>query len=51
MSSRAASTSAGRKFNLSLDPDTARKVHDETLPKDGHKGGAFLLDVQAEVLF
>ena len=25
------------QFNLSLDPDTARKFHDETLPKEGHK--------------
>ncbi|HZW48301.1 MAG TPA: phosphomethylpyrimidine synthase ThiC, partial [Microvirga sp.] len=25
------------QFNLSLDPDTARAYHDETLPKDAHK--------------
>ncbi len=25
------------QFNLSLDPDTAREFHDETLPKEGHK--------------
>ena len=25
------------QFNLSLDPDTARKFHDETLPQDGAK--------------
>jgi len=25
------------QFNLSLDPDTARSFHDETLPKDAHK--------------
>ncbi|UTA49020.1 phosphomethylpyrimidine synthase ThiC [Simiduia sp. 21SJ11W-1] len=25
------------QFNLSLDPDTARAYHDETLPKEGHK--------------
>jgi phosphomethylpyrimidine synthase len=25
------------QFNLSLDPDTARTYHDETLPKDAHK--------------
>ncbi len=25
------------QFNLSLDPDTAREFHDETLPKDAHK--------------
>jgi phosphomethylpyrimidine synthase len=25
------------QFNLSLDPDTARSMHDETLPKEAHK--------------
>ncbi|MBX6329226.1 MAG: phosphomethylpyrimidine synthase ThiC [Pseudolabrys sp.] len=25
------------QFNLSLDPDTARAMHDETLPKEAHK--------------
>ena len=25
------------QFNLSLDPDTARSFHDETLPKEAHK--------------
>ena len=25
------------QFNLSLDPDQARRFHDETLPKEGHK--------------
>jgi phosphomethylpyrimidine synthase len=29
------------QFNLSLDPDTARKFHDETLPKDTHKVAHF----------
>ena len=29
------------QFNLSLDPDTARKFHDETLPKEGHKAAHF----------
>ena len=29
------------QFNLSLDPDTARQFHDETLPKDGHKVAHF----------
>ena len=29
------------QFNLSLDPDTARKFHDATLPKDGHKVAHF----------
>ena len=38
------------QFNLSLDPDTARRFHDETLPKDSPQGRAFLLDVRAEVL-
>ena len=38
------------QFNLSLDPDTARSYHDETLPKEAHKLAAFLLDVRAEIL-
>jgi phosphomethylpyrimidine synthase len=29
------------QFNLSLDPDTARLFHDETLPKDAHKSARF----------
>ena len=29
------------QFNLGLDPDTARKYHDETLPKDAHKVAHF----------
>ena len=29
------------QFNLSLDPDTARLFHDETLPKDAHKVAHF----------
>ncbi len=29
------------QFNLSLDPDTAQKFHDETLPKDSHKVAHF----------
>ncbi|MDQ2802446.1 MAG: phosphomethylpyrimidine synthase ThiC [Pseudomonadota bacterium] len=29
------------QFNLSLDPDTARTYHDETLPKDAHKVAHF----------
>lgn len=29
------------QFNLSLDPDTARAFHDETLPKDAHKSAHF----------
>ncbi|MDH3687860.1 MAG: phosphomethylpyrimidine synthase ThiC [Gammaproteobacteria bacterium] len=29
------------QFNLSLDPDTARQFHDETLPKEGHKVAHF----------
>ena len=29
------------QFNLSLDPDTARHFHDETLPKDAHKVAHF----------
>jgi phosphomethylpyrimidine synthase len=29
------------QFNLSLDPDTARQYHDETLPKEAHKVAHF----------
>ena len=29
------------QFNLSLDPDTAREYHDETLPQDGAKAAHF----------
>jgi phosphomethylpyrimidine synthase len=29
------------QFNLSLDPDTARSFHDQTLPKDAHKTAHF----------
>ncbi|MCC6598082.1 MAG: phosphomethylpyrimidine synthase ThiC [Alphaproteobacteria bacterium] len=29
------------QFNLSLDPDTARGMHDETLPAEGHKHANF----------
>jgi phosphomethylpyrimidine synthase len=29
------------QFNLSLDPDTARDYHDETLPKEAHKVAHF----------
>ena len=29
------------QFNLALDPDTARRYHDETLPKDAHKVAHF----------
>ena len=29
------------QFNLSLDPDTARDFHDETLPKEAHKVAHF----------
>ena len=29
------------QFNLSLDPDTAREFHDETLPAEGAKGAHF----------
>ena len=29
------------QFNISLDPDTARAFHDETLPKEGHKVAHF----------
>ena len=29
------------QFRLSLDPDTARRMHDETLPAEGYKTAAF----------
>jgi phosphomethylpyrimidine synthase len=29
------------QFNLSLDPETARSFHDQTLPKDAHKASHF----------
>ena len=29
------------QFNLGLDPDTARSMHDETMPKDAHKVAHF----------
>ena len=29
------------QFNLSLDPDTARGMHDETMPKEAHKSAHF----------
>jgi phosphomethylpyrimidine synthase len=29
------------QFNLSLDPETARDLHDETLPKEAHKAAHF----------
>jgi len=29
------------QFNLSLDPETARSMHDETLPKEAHKVAHF----------
>ena len=33
------------QFNLSLDPDTARSMHDETMPKEAHKSAHFVLCV------
>ena len=38
------------QFNLSLDPDTARQFHDETLPEGRAQAGPLLLDVRPEVL-
>ena len=29
------------QFNLSLDPDTSRSMHDETMPKEAHKSAHF----------
>ncbi len=39
-----------RQFELSLDPETARAYHDETLPEEGIQGRRVLLDVRSEVL-
>ena len=39
------------QFNLSLDPETARGYHDETLPAAPGEEGPFLFDVRPEVLF
>ncbi len=39
-----------KQFALSLDPDTARGMHDETLPDDYYKEAAFCSHVRAEVL-
>jgi len=30
-----------KQFELSLDPETARSMHDETLPEEGYKSAAF----------
>jgi phosphomethylpyrimidine synthase len=38
------------QFNLSLDPDTARSYHDETLPKEAHKVAHFCSMCGPEVL-
>ena len=38
------------QFNLSLDPETAEKFHDQTLPAEGAQARAFLLHVRAEIL-
>ena len=29
------------QFNLALDPETARRYHDETMPREGHKAAHF----------
>jgi phosphomethylpyrimidine synthase len=31
----------GDQFDIGLDPDTARRYHDETLPKEAHKVAHF----------
>lgn len=38
------------QFNLSLDPDTAREFHDETLPSENAKVAHFLLNVRSSFL-
>jgi hypothetical protein len=48
---RRASTSNGKSsFALSLDPETARSMHDEELPDEAFKGRQVLLDVRPQVL-
>ena len=39
-----------KQFELSLDPETARKMHDETLARRFLQGSEVLLDVRAEIL-
>ena len=39
-----------KQFELSLDPETARSMHDETLPEEGYKTAAFCSHVRPEVL-
>ena len=38
------------QFNLSLDPETAREFHDETLPAERRQDRALLLDVRPALL-
>ncbi len=38
------------QFRLSLDPETARRMHDETLPQDAFKIGRVLQHVRSQVL-
>ena len=38
------------QFRLSLDPETARRMHDETLPQDAFKIGGVLQHVRSQVL-
>jgi len=39
------------QFNLSLDPETAREFHDETLPAEGAKTAHFCSMVWSSFLF
>ena len=39
-----------KQFELSLDPETARTMHDETLPEEDYKDRRVLLHVRPEVL-
>ena len=39
-----------KQFELSLDPETARSMHDETLPQEQYKISRLLLHVRPEVL-
>jgi thiamine biosynthesis protein ThiC len=39
------------QFNLSLDPDTAREFHDETLPAEGAKVATFVRCADLNLLY
>ena len=47
---RALSSRWEDQFNLSLDPETAREFHDETLPQEGREKSTLLFDVRSAFL-